>query len=468
MDTYLVSEIKIGQNKGVPRVWLEGKRLERAGFAPGKQYELVAGDQRVILTLKPNGTRVVSAKTKGEQKLPVLDINSAQALGMFEGMQKLRVIIRKDEIHLLPLATQKRAAERLDRIERKLSNGEPLDVASFCHGGGVLSLALHEGLKAAGIDSELKLACDIDEDVLFHAAETNPMWNDRTIAIAAPMQELVADPWAMKQIGTATILEAGIPCVGASLSGRAKKGLSMAEADPNAGHLVVAFLALVNALQPAIVVLENVPPYQNTASAHQIRHMLRDWGYELSETILEAREFGAIEDRKRMVMVAVTKGLSFDVQSIEKPIITARQKLGDILEPIPPDDDAWSEMNYLRDKEMRDKAAGKGFAMQIVGPDDDRVGTVGAGYGKNRSTEAKVRHPIEGDRLLRLLTAREHAAVKGVPEALISGLSTTRAHEMLGNSICFKPFVAVGQAIGRALKQPRVRAEAEPFALQAA
>jgi DNA (cytosine-5)-methyltransferase 1 len=387
---------------------------------------------------------------------------------MFEGMEKLRVIIRKDEIHLLPLATQKRANERLERIERKLAEGEPLEVASFCHGGGVLSLALHEGIKAAGIETELKLACDIDEDVLFHAAESNPMWNERTLAIAAPMQELVADPWAMKQIGTADLLEAGIPCVGASLSGRAKKGLSMAEADPNVGHLVVAFLALVNQLQPAIIVIENVPPYQNTASAHQIRSMLRDWGYEVSETILEAREFGAIEDRKRLVMVAVTKGLSFEVNSIEKPVLLNRPKLGDILEAIPPDDNAWSEMNYLREKEVRDIAAGKGFAMQIVGPEDDRVGTVGSGYSKNRSTEPKIRHPIEGDRLLRLLTAREHAAVKGVPVELIAGLSSTRAHEMLGNSICFEPFVAVGRSIGNALKQPRAQAEPEPFALQAA
>lgn len=471
METYIVSDIKIGQNKGAPRIWLEGQRLERAGFAPGKQYELVAGDRRVTLTIRENGTRVVSAKQKGDKTLPILDINSAQALGMFEGLERIRVVICRDEIHLLPLATQTKAEKRLARIQSKLETGEPLTMGSFCHGGGVLSLALHEGLEEAGVHTDLAFANDIDEDVLFHAAANNPVWSDRTQAIAAPMQEIAADDWLLKRIGTVDAIEAGIPCVAASLAGRAKKGLNMAEADPKAGHLVVPFLAIIERLQPSIVVLENVPPWQLTASAHLFRHVMQDWGYTVTETILEAREFGAIEDRKRMLMVATTAGLHFDMDAIERPSLTRRKTLADVLEPIPLDSPMWNPMNYLRDKEERDREAGKGFRMQIVGPEDDRVGTIGRDFAKNRSTEPKVRHPIEGDALLRLLTPKEHAACKNIPERLIEGLPPTRAHALLGNSICFEPFRQVGKAIGRALRnQPAKPQQAadEPFQLVAA
>lgn len=462
MQTYLTSDIKVGQNKGAPRVWLEGKRLAKAGFVPGAKYALAIGDKRVTLSVSENGTRVVSAKHKADTDLPVIDINSAQALGLFEGLDRLRVIIRQNEIHLLPLATQKKAEERLTRIKAKLENGEPLRVASFCHGGGVLSLALHEGMKQGGVESILAMANDINPEVLFHAAQNNPVWNDSTQAIAAPMQEFVADDWLLDAVGKSEVLECGIPCVGASKAGRSKKHLSKAEDDVNCGHLVVAFLGIVQALQPAIVIVENVVAYLNTASASLIRYTLRDWGYDVQETVLDAHAFGAIEDRKRMAMVATTKGLSFDLSTVQPPANVEHRKLGDVLEDVDNDASCWSSMDYLRKKEVADIAAGKGFRMAIGGPDDDRVGTIGRGYGKVRSTEIKIRHPIDGDARLRQLSPREHAAVKGVPEQLIEGLPATRAHELLGNGICFEPFRVLGFAIASALvNQPTPQRSAE-------
>ena len=443
---YRVADVKVGSNHGAPRVWLEGRRLERAGFTTGTHYDLVVGDARVTLRIADNGARIVSTKRRKDTDLPVIDLNSREALGVFDGLDRLRVVIRDNEIHLLPLATRAKANERLARIQRKAETGEPLTVGSLCHGGGVLSLALHEGMKAAGVDSTLRFANDIEESVLEQAQAHNPAWTPETGLIAAPMQEIVADDWMMKQLGHVDLLEAGIPCVAASLAGRAKKGLNMAEADPDAGHLVVAFLGIVEALQPAIIVVENVPPYQNTASAHLIRHTLRDWGYQVTESILSGADFNALEDRKRMAMVAVTAGLSFDMNAIEKPA-RVEHSLGEMLEAVPLDAECWSDMDYLRDKEERDKAAGKGFRMQIVGPESTSVGTIGRDYQKNRSTEPKVRHPEKGDALLRLLTPTEHARIKGVPERLIEDMPATRAHALLGNGIVFAPFVELGRAI---------------------
>lgn len=447
---YETREVKVGNAHGAPRVWIDGRPLVRAGFDAGAAYAVEINGTRVTLRVSPTGERIVSTKKRGDEALPVIDLNSAKTIGAFDGLDRVRVIIRPNEIILLPLATRANATERLSRLAGKIAAGEPLRVGSLCHGGGTTSFAMHTGFSEAGVKTELGFANDIDAEVLAQAAEHNPVWNPSTAAIAAPMQEVAADRWLLSQLGRVEILEAGIPCVAASLAGRSKKGLKMAEEDPNAGHLVAAFLALVNALQPAVIVVENVPPYQTTASAHVIRNTLRDWGYNIAEAVLDAQDFGSIEARKRLAMVATTAGLSFDFEDVVRDP-SGSHTLAEILEAIPDDASCWSEMGYLRDKEERDLAAGKGFRMQIVGPESTKIGTIGADYQKNRSTEPKVRHPVLGDALLRLLTPTEHARIKGVPDALIAGMPPTRAHHLLGNGVNVQTFRAVAVALGRAL-----------------
>ena len=108
-------------------------------------------------------------------------------------------------------------------------------------------------------------------------------------------------------------------------------------------------------------------------------------------------------------------------------------------------------MGYLKAKEARDIEAGKGFRMAVAQPGDAHVGTIGTGYQKNRSTEAKVPHP-ENPALLRLFTPAEHARLKGVPQRLIEGItSATSAHAYLGQSVIWPAFKALGEVIGKAL-----------------
>lgn len=448
---------KIGQNRNAPRLWLQGRQPAQAGFQPGFRFkvELPKEDSRetmLVLRLDPEGTYVVSRKVVGEREVPLVDLNSKELLSIFDGYEQVRVVASANAIYILPVATDKRVRERASRLERKLHAGEPLTVGSLSHGGGVLSLALHEGMAEAGVATKLSFANDIRPELLEHAAAVNPAWSPETIAIAAPMQELaMSDTWAMKQLPTVELLEAGIPCEGASLSGRAKNGTDCAEAHADVGHLVISFLAVISQVSPCCIVLENVEPYQNTASMWLIRHSLRDLGYDVHETVLDGAEWNALEHRRRLCMVAVTKGISFSMDDIVKPIKVERT-LGEILEPIALDDPMWREMDYLKKKAVRDKAAGKGFALQILTPESKKVGTIGKGYQKNRSTEPKIQHGVNPE-LLRLLTPVEAARVKDIPEMLIKGLGATIAHEVLGQSILFKPFLAVGKAIAQAFQR---------------
>lgn len=442
---------KLGLNKGAPRVWLEGVLPARAGFTPGRRYtaEVSQTDARVILRLDNQGIRLVSSKVKDSSALPVIDLNSRELLSRFEGMNTIRVVMMDGEIHILPDAVEIKKRERADRLAAAVASKD-ITIASVSHGVGVLTHAMHQGMRDAGLNPRLLWACEIREEVLEQAARVNDAWNDETIALGMPIQQLAfADTFTLGQLPRPIVLEGGLPCTAASVAGRSKKGLAKAEDDETAGHLIAAFVALIAKVNPVVVLLENVRPYFTTASASILRTSLKELGYVVQEREIDGGDY-AIEARPRCVLVAVTQGMEFDLSMLDPPQRN-HETIGSILDAVPSDDPSWSPMTYLRDKEVRDKAAGKGFAMQAVGPDDTRVGTIGTGYQKNRSTEPKVKHPTDPN-LLRLFTPAEHARLKGVPDHLIGGVtSKTFAHELLGQSVIWPAFKHLGHHLATAI-----------------
>lgn len=448
---------KIGQNRGAPRVWLEGTQTERAGFRPGQKFDVIVQGHTIVLQANPDGTRVVSSKKAGEKQNPVIDINSRELLAIFDGMSAVRVAVKKGEIYLLPLASEIKKRERFNRLREKLESGEALTVGSLSHGGGVLSHAIHSGLQKAGIASKMGFANEIREELLEHAAVHNDAWTDDTKVFAAPMQELAFDDRGVAQLPKVEVLEMGLPCSGASKAGMAKRGLVHPEAHPEVGHLVVSALMILSKTNAAVVILENVPNYSTSASADILRNQLRDMGYVTHERLLNGKQWGTLENRDRWCMVAVTQGIEFDFDQLQPPSARTR-RLGDALDHIADDDPRWSRMEGLKAKELRDLADGKGFRMQVFNADSEHIGTLTKGYAKVRSTDPKIAHPTNPD-LLRQLTPAEHARVKEVPEHLVDGLSDTVAHELLGQSVVYPPFRDVGQHVGNALNRVVGRAE---------
>lgn len=450
MEGYYIK--KLGQNKGAPRVWLEGTPTERAGFVPGQRYDVEIQGQMVVLQANPDGSRVVSGKKAGEQSNPVIDINSKALLAMFDGMAAIRVVVKKDQIYLLPLASEIKKRERFQRLRDKLENGDSLTIGSMSHGGGILSHAIHSGLKQAGIDSKMAFANEIREELLEHAAIHNDAWSHNTQVLSAPMQEFAFDDRGVASIPKVEVLEMGLPCSGASRAGRSKRGLVHPEAHPEVGHLVVSALVIVSKSNAAVVILENVPEYAQSASADILRNQLRDMGYNTHERVLNGKEWGTLENRNRWCMVAVTDGIAFDFDQLHPPEPSFRTLADVIDQDIGSDDPRWRSFDYLKAKEVRDAAKGNGFGMQVVSPEDESVPTLRKGYHKGGSTDPLLQHP-EDPNLLRQFTGVEHARIKEVPEHLVAGLSNTIAHEVLGQGIVYPPFRDVGEHVGNALNR---------------
>ncbi|MDF5594745.1 DNA cytosine methyltransferase (plasmid) [Klebsiella pneumoniae] len=275
----------------------------------------------------------------------------------------------------------------------------------------------------------------------------NPeLWNEDSIVIESPIQAVNLS----KRPPQVDVLMGGIPCTGASKSGRSKNKLEFAESHEAAGAMFFNFLQFVEALNPAVVLIENVPEYQNTASMEVIRSVLSSLGYSLQERILDGNEFGVIERRKRLCVVALSHGIDgFELEKVQ-PVRTKESRIQDILEPVPLDSERWKSFDYLAEKELRDKAAGKGFSRQLLTGDDEFCGTIGKDYAKCRSTEPFIVHP-EQPELSRIFTPTEHCRVKGIPEELIQGLSDTIAHQILGQSVVFPAFEALALALGNSL-----------------
>lgn len=439
---------RLGEHRGKKRIWLEGKKLAREGIEPGMKYDLQIKDSKVHVRVNDSGQFTVSRRQRNGHILPIIDISASELAELFDGVEMLRVAIKRGVIVVSAHHQHQRVKERVERLVDKLKHGQPLSVCSLFHGGGVLDKAFHHGLQDAGVDSNVAIAVELEAKYLDASLSNNSeLFNDDSVVIDSPIEavNLSRNPQQIQ------LLVGGIPCTGASLSGRSKNKLKFAESHDAAGAMFFNFLSFVDVLNPAIVVIENVEAYANTASMEVIRSVLSSLGYRIQERVLCGNEFGAIERRRRLCVIALSKGIEgFDLERL-MPVRTKEARLRDIFDPVPLDSERWKSYDYLAEKEKRDKAAGKGFARQLLTGDEPHCGTIGKGYNKARSTEPMIQHPVDPS-LSRLFTPAEHARVKGIPESVITGLSDTVAHEVLGQSIVYPMFQAVARALGESLQ----------------
>lgn len=453
------SILKVAEHKGSPRVWIEGINAQKSGFLPATPYRTEKRRDSVILrvinldaveqSLSDTKPLHVSKKKQRGRELPVLDLNSHKILSPVAGAEVVKVVFHDGYIVISRIASQQRAIERLKRLKEKLVNKQALAMGGVAAGAGILSDVAHKGLAAAGIETTLRMHNEVRQDLTEIAAQNNPSVSHETLLLNMPLQELAFDDEILKEVGALEIMELGLPCSGASKSGTSRLKLDMAEQHPHVGHLVVGAIALIAKLNPVCCVFENVPEYQTTASAELLRKQLKDLGYDTHEDILSARDFGGAENRRRWTLVAMTKGIAFDLATLPRTGL-AKEPISVHFDPPELVNSRWSKMEGLKNKQNIDIAAGKGFRMQIYSGRERTINTLTKGIAKNRSTDPKIQH-AECPELLRVPTAREHARIKGIDERIIDNVAETTAHELLGQSLVTHPFLALFEHIGNAI-----------------
>lgn len=444
----------VGEKNGVPRVWLEGIKLLAGGFKKTAQYEVKEQTKdRLVLVLSKTGDKKVSGRKRNGRDMPIIEQNRADLSKLFEVGQKIRAVIRGGKIIIRVHVVAQKVRNRVERFLSKLSKGEQLASGSLFHGGGILDKAFHAGLHKAGVNSFVKVAVELEQAYLDYSRDFNrELFSGETIFVEGKVEDVsLADAPKLE------ILIGGIPCTGSSSSGKARNRIQFAEEHSKAGGLFYDYLRFVEETEPAICVIENVPNYAREASMSAIRSVLSRLGYSLQERILEGNEFGALEARKRLCVVAISNGLEdiFDLDAVtgdhEKPAT-----LEAIMDPIPDDSDLWAEMAYLAAKEEEDTKSGKGFRRQLFTKDSAKISTLTREPMKRRSTDPMFQHPTN-PKLCRIPTTREHCLAKDIPESMVEdrpGLpSRTILHQIFGQSVVFSCFERVAYHLGAALKE---------------
>jgi DNA (cytosine-5)-methyltransferase 1 len=206
---------------------------------------------------------------------------------------------------------------RQDKLKR-IACGETLRVLELCSGCGGMSLGLH----AAGME----LIAHVENDpvaVASYALNFAPpagvlreQWASGRDMVECDPETLVADLELGATAEAFDLLAAGLPCQAFARIGRSKlrslTGDDEAFRNDARAKLYRRFLQYVEAVQPIVILIENVPDILNFGGHNipeEICETLDELGYSTSYTLLNAAFYGVPQMRERLILVAYDKAL---------------------------------------------------------------------------------------------------------------------------------------------------------------
>ena len=197
-----------------------------------------------------------------------------------------------------------------------------MNIISFFAGAGGLDL----GFEMAGFNVEW--ACEYDKNIwaTYRANHPNTYLETRSITLVKP-EDLPSNICGI--IG-------GPPCQSWSLAG------SMRGIDDPRGQLFYDYLRLLEAKHPSFFVAENVPGMLSPTHIDEflkIKSKFEECGYNVNYSLLNAWDYGAAQDRKRVILVGYRKDLNlkFDfnkLKQVNKKLVS-KDIISDLPKPLP-------------------------------------------------------------------------------------------------------------------------------------
>jgi DNA (cytosine-5)-methyltransferase 1 len=128
----------------------------------------------------------------------------------------------------------------------------------------------------------------------------------------------------------------GPPCQAYSLVGRSRSETKM-EGDPR-NYLFVQYAEYLEKYQPKMFVFENVLGLKSAKQGHYLTEMkmlFYDKGYQIKLYTLEARKFGVLQNRKRIVILGWRKSRDIDAPALEDITYKGNYLVKDLLNDLP-------------------------------------------------------------------------------------------------------------------------------------
>jgi DNA (cytosine-5)-methyltransferase 1 len=196
------------------------------------------------------------------------------------------------------------------------SESQIVAVDMFCGVGG-----LTHGLTKAGID--VRLGVDLDPACRFPMEQ-----NNAAKFLEADVSKLCAsDILAAFGDARVTLMAGCAPCQPfSSYSQAAQRERRHAD-----WGLLTSFSSLVLSVRPTFVTMENVPPLRKQEIFEQFVAALKKAGYHVDFDVVDGRNIGLPQRRKRLVLVASILG-PIQLPKVSKPKVTVR----DMIATLPP------------------------------------------------------------------------------------------------------------------------------------
>lgn len=142
------------------------------------------------------------------------------------------------------------------------------------------------------------------------------------------MEYTSEDIMKLNKIYNFDIIIGGPPCQGFSLAGN----IGREETDDPRNNLFLGYLKFVRIIQPEIFVMENVATlisHSGGKTLESIISCLREEGYYISYKILNAKNYGVAQDRRRIFIVGSKTNL-FKFPNEEDNLITIKDVIDDL------------------------------------------------------------------------------------------------------------------------------------------
>ncbi len=251
----------------------------------------------------------------------------------------------------------------------------------------------------------------------------------------------------------------GPPCQSWSLAG-AMKGIN----DPR-GKVFYDYVRLIKEKQPLFFLAENVPGILSPKHKPEFLRLIKkfwDAGYIVSFKLLDARDYGVPQERKRVFVVGYHKklGMKFEFPKGTKNWVTLKEAIGDLPEAKPASEKNRTNGNM---KIPNHEYMNGGFSTIYMSRNrvrnwDEQSFTIQAGgrhapihpqAPKMKFIEQNKREFIKGkEDLYRRLSIRECARIQTFPDDFIFYYdSVADGYKMIGNAVPVKMAEALAEKI---------------------
>ncbi len=304
----------------------------------------------------------------------------------------------------------------------------------FCGAGG-----LSCGFKQAGFN--ILLGIDNDEIAIKTFKANHP--ESKTICedISKITKEDIIQKIGKKRVD---IIIGGPPCQGFSMAGNR---------DPNdsRNELVKHFLKIVGQVKPKFFIIENVPGLLSMKTKEGesvlgiIKRLAEKKGYIINEHLLNAKDFGVPQRRRRVVLIGA-KIKNLDIRFKKKDVIPVKTILFD-------KEKVHERYFYskrliagFKRREKINKKLKRGFGWQFLNPDEPSY-TISARYYKD-GAEALIKY---SETEIRMLTPEECALIQSFPKNYIFEGSKMQIYKQIGNAVPPQLALTVAKSINKAL-----------------